>query len=125
MTVVRMWGRVDGKDSLPFHRNGDDFYFDVPDGYIGDLLCEFWAQDEAGNIGYRAAILTISLGGRKCIRWLDTGGECIMHPIRRPESEFAGIRPVCIMHPKVCSEMAEVLRPACDMLPIVCPRAEA
>lgn len=125
MTVVNMWGRVNGKDSLPFHRSEDDFFFTVPDGFIGDLYCEFWAQDDVGNIGYRAAILTISLGGRKCIRWLDTGGECIMHPIRRPEYTITEDRPLCIMHPKACSEMVEILRPICDMLPIVCPRAEA
>lgn len=120
-----MWGRVDGKDSLPFHRNGDDFYFDIPDGFIGDLLCEFWAEDEAGNIGYRSAILSISLGGKRCIRWLDTGGECIMHPIRRPGAEFIGERPICIPYGGVVSEMIETLRPTCDMSPLVCPRAEA
>lgn len=120
-----MWGRVDGKDSLPFLRNGDDFYFDVPDGFIGDLFCEFWVRDEAGNIGYRAAILTISLGGRKCIRWLYTGGECIMHAIRRPVSESVGTRPSCMMHERARSEMVVSPRPLCDMQPIVCPRMEA
>lgn len=83
MTVAEVWGRVQGSDVLPLSHDGDDWLFPAPPGMSGTLICEFWAEDDAGNVGYRAAIITLDRGVIKCWRWLDIGCECIMRAQNR------------------------------------------
>lgn len=126
MTVADVWGRVQGQDALPLSHDGDDWFFPAPPGISGTLVCEFWAEDEAGNIGYRAALITLHKGAIKCWRWLDAGCSCIMlatiRPVAsviegRPEPRMTlpslevtdlTCRPECIMHPHVCYMAGEV-----------------
>jgi len=69
MTITEVWGRIQGQDSFPVTRSGNTWSFHVPSWVIGDVYTEFWAKDEAGNISYRSAILTIDKTGTlKCVR---------------------------------------------------------
>lgn len=67
MTISRVWGVINTVETLPFYQHGEKWYFDPPED-DGTYVCEFWAEDEYGNIGYNAAILTVVEGAVKCIR---------------------------------------------------------
>lgn len=71
MAIVRVFGTINGQDYLPFQNIGDRYYFPLPEALTGKFICEFWAEDEFGNIGYNAAILTLVRGVIKCIEVLD------------------------------------------------------
>ena len=70
MTIVRVYGMINGKESFPFLNKGDQYYFQLPDTLTGKFVCEFWAEDEYGNIGYNAALLTLVRGVIKCVEVL-------------------------------------------------------
>lgn len=127
MAVARMWGRVGGTDVAPFLSNGDEWFFPIPPGSVGDVIAEFWAEDDVGNIGYRSAILTVGRAGVKCIRWIMHGGECTMLAIRRPISEVLDrgrCECMCAVSPRpLCEDIT--VRAECTMLAIACRRAEA
>ena len=106
MTVMDVWGLVNGHDAGRITRDGEQWYFSLPQDANGDIPCEFWAEDEAGNVGYSAAVLSVSAGGVKCIRWIRTDGECTMKALNRPVCE--------ILEPSV----------TCSMRPIACPCSE-
>ena len=72
MAVVRVWAMINsqfcvlsdnghGKWSL----NGS---IESPDG---SYVCELFAEDEAGNIGYKTAILWLYDGKLTCIEWIE------------------------------------------------------
>ena len=122
MTVAEVWGRVQGSDVLPLSHDGDDWLFPAPPGMSGTLICEFWAEDDAGNVGYRAAIITLDRGVIKCWRWLDIGCECIMRAQNRPVAEMTG-RAVSSMTLMRVSIEDVTARPVCDLRPHVCPLA--
>ena len=90
MTVAEVWGRVQGQEVRAFAHDGDDWFFPAPPGMSGTLVCEFWASDEAGNVGYRAALIVLDKGAIKCWRWLDIGCDCIMRAQNRPVAEMLG-----------------------------------
>ena len=71
MTIVRVYGNINGVGVMPFISVGDVYYFQPPETLTGKYICEFWAEDEFGNIGYNAAILTLVRGVIKCIEVLD------------------------------------------------------
>ena len=71
MTIVRVYGNINGVGVMPFTSVGDVYYFQPPETLTGRYVCEFWAEDEFGNIGYNAAILTLVRGVIKCIEVLD------------------------------------------------------
>lgn len=71
MTIVRVYGNINGVGVMPFTSVGDVYYFQPPESLTGKFVCEFWAEDEFGNIGYNAAILTLVRGVIKCIEVLD------------------------------------------------------
>ena len=71
MTIVRVYGNINGVGVMPFTSVGDIYYFQPPETLTGKYICEFWAEDEFGNIGYNAAILTLVRGVIKCIEVLD------------------------------------------------------
>lgn len=71
MTIVRVYGNINGVGVMPFTSVGDVYYFQPPETLTGKYICEFWAEDEFGNIGYNAAILTLVRGVIKCIEVLD------------------------------------------------------
>lgn len=122
MTVTDVWGRIQGQDLLPRIHDGDEWFFEFPD-LSGQLVCEFWAQDEAGNVGYRAAILTIARGSIKCWRWMDSGCECILHPIPRPSVDTSADRPEMVMSGNTSTLLCITVRPEMVMDPHVCPVA--
>jgi len=78
--------------------------FQVPRSVVGRVLGEFWVEDEAGNITYRAGIFQIDHGVIKCIEWLRTGG-LTMLPIERSEATYIDERPAITMLPHVCPKM--------------------
>lgn len=65
--ITGVWGIINGHQSLPFSRVGDRWFFDPPTE-DGTYICQFWAEDDYGNVGYNAAILTVVEGSIKCIR---------------------------------------------------------
>lgn len=71
MTIVRVYGNINGVGVMPFTSVGDVYYFQPPETLTGKYVCEFWAEDEFGNIGYNAAILTLVKGVIKCIEVQD------------------------------------------------------
>lgn len=71
MAIVRVFGTINGQDYLPFRNIGDRYYFPLPEALTGKFICEFWAEDDFGNVGYNAAILTLVRGVIKCIEVLD------------------------------------------------------
>ena len=84
MAIVRVYGTINGWDYLPFLNQGDRYYFPLPETLTGKYICEFWAEDDYGNIGYNAAILTLVRGVIKCIEVLDKLYQVMMRgdPIR-------------------------------------------
>lgn len=70
MAIVRVFGTINGQDYLPFQNIGDRYYFPLPEALTGKFICEFWAEDDFGNVGYNAAILTLVRGVIKCIEVL-------------------------------------------------------
>lgn len=84
MAIVRVYGTINGRDYLPFLNQGDRYYFPLPETLTGKYICEFWAEDDYGNVGYNAAILTLVRGVIKCIEVLDKLYQVMMRgdPIR-------------------------------------------
>lgn len=83
MTVQEVWGRIQGQDSALISQEGDVWTFAVPSWVTNPVIAEFWARDEAGNIAYRSAILTVENGTIKCIRWMHSDGICLMRSVER------------------------------------------
>lgn len=71
MTVVRVWGVVDSTDVICTQIEGTDVWQTTvpPDFSDGVYLCEFFAEDTAGNISMRTASLWITSGGVTHIEW--------------------------------------------------------
>ncbi len=123
MTVESVWGVIDGSDEIAVHRDGDTWTFgSIPLSKTGDVIVEVWAEDEAGNQGYRAGVLTLEKGAVKCFRWVTEYAVCTMRAIPRsflipgpPEAcamgmvprtcELLEFRPVCTMRPHICSKV--------------------
>lgn len=104
MTVKDVWGRADGLDVSLITRDGDRvWFFRIPDGVEGDFPAEFWAEDEAGNVGYSAAMLSLGSNGVKCIRMIRSDGVCVMRPIGRPSCVMSEPTVTCAMRPIVCA----------------------
>jgi len=118
--IARAWGRIQAQDVVPIAHEGDTWLFQVPRSAVGRITAQFWVEDEAGNIGYRAALLQIEHGTIKCITWLETG-DIIALPIERPTVLEIGQRPEIIefLHPEI-TDISE--RPTCTELPHVCPK---
>ena len=104
MTVTEVWGRVQGQDSSLISQAGDLWIFTVPPWVTNPVIAEFWAKDEAGNIGYRSAILTIENGTIKCIRWMHTDGICLMQSVER-SGHIINVRPSITMEKHICPRM--------------------
>lgn len=69
--ITRVWGIINMAQALPFYQKGDRWFFNLP-GEDGTYICEFWAENEFGNIGYNRAVLFIENGVVKCLRILST-----------------------------------------------------
>jgi len=121
MTVREVWGRIQAQDVVAIAHEGDEWLFQVPRSVLGRVVAEFWVEDEAGNIGYRAALLTIEHGTIKCIEWLKVGDLTAL-PVNRPmiepleadrctdvtvriSLEDVSIRPICQEQPHICPKM--------------------
>ena len=73
MTVVKVWGRMNNGYSVNFtYISGNTWEVSVPDDSPdGYYIAECWAEDEAGNIGYRIAKLWVIDGSMSCLEWVD------------------------------------------------------
>ena len=67
--IVRVWGLINGQQALQTYQKGDRWYFELP-SQSGMFVCEFWAENDYGSVGYRSAIIYIQDGRVKCIRVL-------------------------------------------------------
>lgn len=123
MSVTEMWGRVQGMDVLPLIHDSDDWFFPLPEGMSGTLVCEFWVQDEAGNVGYRSAMIALSKGAIKCWRWLDSGCTCTLLATVRPVVSASIDRPDASMRIRKADAVDVTVRPICELRPHVCPMA--
>lgn len=120
--IREVWGRIQAQDVFSVAQEGDTWLFQVPHSVIGRVVAEFWVEDEAGNVGYRAAILTIEHGTIKCIEWLKTG-DIVSLPIDRPQLMPLPIdRGIDEMLRPVILDVSEY--PTCTELPHICPRME-
>lgn len=89
MSIVRVYGTINGQGYLPFQNIGDRYYFPLPEALTGRYVCEFWAEDEFGNVGYNAAILTLVRGVIKCIEVLTSRYKAVM--LRDPKRTEMGM----------------------------------
>lgn len=103
--IVRVYGMINGKESLPFLNEGDQYYFQLPETLTGKFVCEFWAEDEYGNIGYNAALLTLVRGVIKCVEVLTKEYKATMrgdpYRIRMDMDGFKvmeGVQPLLNLH---------------------------
>lgn len=69
--ITRVWGLINMNQTLPFYNKGERWFFSLPDK-DGVYICEFWAEDDYGNIGYNRAILYVQKGVVKCLRVIST-----------------------------------------------------
>lgn len=67
--ITRVWGLINGQQALQTYQKGDRWYFELP-SQSGMFVCEFWAENDYGSVGYRSAIIYIQDGRVKCIRVL-------------------------------------------------------
>ncbi len=104
MTVTEVWGRVQGLDSSLISQEGDVWTFTVPPWVTNPVIAEFWAKDDAGNIAYRSAVLSIENGTVKCINWMHTDGICLMQSIKR-SGGIVSVRPDIVMQKHICPRM--------------------
>lgn len=126
MVVVEVWGRVDGIDSLPLKQEGDNFWFAVPESFTyGELVCEFWARDDYGNVSYKSAIVTVSKGSIKCIRWIDDHSTCIQRNLRPCDVMDITPRPCVTDVTRGTEAVCITVRPDLTMQAFKCPMMEA
>jgi len=126
MTVVEVWGRIQGYDASLIAQEGDKWTFRVPSWVAGPIVAEFWAKDDAGNISYRAGIFAITDGTIKCIRWLTSDGICTMRALERPEA-------VMVLDGRICDSVdrqrptatMDHARAVCDVEGHICAKMEA
>lgn len=72
MAVVDVWAEINGQRTKLNRTSGDIWSVTAPsDCPDGSYTCAFWAVDEAGNIGYKTAILWIFDGRLTCIKWIE------------------------------------------------------
>lgn len=98
MTVIDVWGLIDNTSRIPISRSGDVWSFQVPTK-TGIIFAEFWAEDEAGNIGYRSAVLDLRKPTAKCVRWLPGWTSC---KIPQRCATMTLVRPEAVMHCHEC-----------------------
>lgn len=72
MAVVSVWAMINSQFCV-LSDNGNGKWslngsIESPDG---SYVCEFFAEDEAGNIGYKTAILWLYDGKLTCIEWIE------------------------------------------------------
>lgn len=104
MSVVEVWGRIQGSDATLTSQEGNIWNFRVPSWATNPVIAEFWAEDDAGNIGYRSAVLTIDQGTVKCIHWMHTDGICLMKKVVRGIA-VTNVRSEITMVKHVCPQM--------------------
>jgi len=122
MTVAEVWGRIQAQDVFPIAQHGDIWMFQVPHSVVGRVIAEFWVQDEAGNIGYRAALMQIEHGTIKCIEWLKTG-DILSLPIERPQLTSLPIdRGISVIQRPEIIDVSDY--PTCIELSHVCVKME-
>lgn len=68
--ITRVWGEINGVGAVPTDIIGDKFYFKPPQTLTGRFVCQFWAEDDFGNVTNLVAVLTLFKGMIKCIEVL-------------------------------------------------------
>ena len=101
--IIRVWGLINGYQALNLFQQGDKWYFQPP-VESGTYICEFWAEDDYGNVGYNAAILTVVDGAIKCIRVLSERYHSLMLADRWRSEPLDSERYVSKPKPLSCPE---------------------
>ena len=105
MTVANVWGIIDGVDEIAVYVEGNVWSFgSLPLSKTGEVIVEVWAEDEAGNQGYRAGVLTLDKGAIKCFRWVTEYSQCTMRSVERI-CDMLDFRPICTMRPHQCPKV--------------------
>lgn len=121
MTVVRVWGVVDGMPMTGIQLDGE-WYLPIPRTFVdGDLAVEAWAQDEHGGTGYLAGVLVVKGGGVKCFRLLTEHCTCRMLPAGLSVS-MDPMRPGASMAMGTASSRMAMSGCIGVMMPHMCPR---
>ncbi|MFA7184819.1 MAG: hypothetical protein WC082_08000, partial [Victivallales bacterium] len=68
--IISVWGEINGVGKIPVLNVGGKYYFTPPQTLTGRYICQFWAEDDFGNIANSSALLTIFKGMIKCIEVL-------------------------------------------------------
>lgn len=73
MTVINVWGKIDSVEVIftPSSSCPDWWNVSVPYDNDGEYICEIWAEDDAGEISYRTAILYITEGRLTTLKYID------------------------------------------------------
>ena len=73
MTVINVWGKIDSVEVIftPSPSCPDWWNVSVPYDSDGEYICEIWAEDDAGEISYRTAILYITEGCLTTLKYID------------------------------------------------------
>ena len=124
MTVVDVWGHIQGYDASLIARDGDKWIFRIPSWATGPIVAEFWAEDDAGNISYRAGIFAITDGTLKCIRWLTTDGICTMNIVEKAEIMMDIGRACSVEYLDRPMAGIDHLRATCDVENHMCSKME-
>lgn len=109
MTVKAVWGRIQRQNATLAAHEGDVWTFDVPLWASSPIIAEFWAEDDAGNVSYRAGVFALEEGTIKCIRWRTEGSSLTMLADDRPVADMLDVgRPCIVMEAHACSRLIEV-----------------
>lgn len=102
MTVLRVIGNINGH-MFNFIHGGNKWSVDAPESYPdGSYICEVWAYDEAGNIGYATARLWMYDGRCTKIEWIDNPYK-VRYLTDGPKATFLSSGYIC-RYMKCCSE---------------------
>lgn len=78
MAVKSVWGKLNNGSEVVFARAGTDTWSvevagEAPDGRY---VAEVWAEDFAGNVAYKMAIIWVTKGKVTCLRFIEHKYKC-------------------------------------------------
>lgn len=118
--ITRVYGNINGVGVMPVVNIGDKYYFQPPETLTGRYVCEFWAEDDFGNVGYNAAILTLVRGVIKCVEVLSKDFQITMRGDPMRTRMYADAYCCDIHRIPALNMFGDCLR--LKMLPITCKR---
>lgn len=116
--ITRVWGLINGQQALQTYQKDDRWFYELP-SQSGMFVCEFWAENDYGSVGYRSAIIFIQDGRVKCIRVLSERYHSLMS-MQRYGSEM-GMRTCTATLEKLPSASMMDRRYGSSIKALVCP----